>query len=108
MSSASMVMVVDMPFILLFLVLIGIIGGPLAWIAAAAVPILVIVGLWAQKPLMQAMRENMKESGDKQSVLVESLLNLEMLKAHNAESYLQRRWENANLATTDSYKRIRS
>jgi ATP-binding cassette subfamily C protein LapB len=50
----------------------------------------------------------MKESGDKQSVLVESLLNLEMLKAHNAESYLQRRWENANLATTDSYKKIRS
>lgn len=108
MSSASMVMVVDMPFILLFVILIGIIGGPIAWIPAAAVPLLVIVGLWAQKPLMQAMRENMKESGDKQSVLVESLLNLEMLKAHNAESYLQRRWENANLATTDSYKKIRS
>jgi len=108
MSSASMVMVVDMPFILLFLLLIGIIGGPIAWIPAAAVPILVVLGLWAQKPLMRAMRENMKESGDKQSVLVESLLNLEMLKAHNAESYLQRRWENANLATTDSYKKIRA
>jgi ATP-binding cassette subfamily C protein LapB len=108
MSSASMVLVVDMPFILMFLVLIGIIGGPIAWIPAAAVPLLVIVGLWAQRPLMRAMRENMKESGDKQSVLVESLLNLEMLKAHNAESYLQRRWENANLATTDSYKKIRS
>jgi ATP-binding cassette subfamily C protein LapB len=108
MSSASMVMVVDLPFILMFLVLIGLIGGPIAWIPAAAVPMLVVVGLWAQKPLMRAMRENMKESGDKQSVLVESLLNLEMLKAHNAESYLQRRWENANLATTDSYKRIRA
>jgi ATP-binding cassette subfamily C protein LapB len=108
MSSASMVMLVDMPFILMFLVLIGIIGGPIAWIPAAAVPILVVVGLWAQRPLMQAIRENMKESGDKQSVLVESLLNLEMLKAHNAESYLQRRWEAANLATTGSYKKIRS
>ena len=108
MSSASMVMVVDMPFILLFIVMIGIIGGPIAWIPLAAVPMLVGVGLWAQKPLMRAMRENMKESGDKQSVLVESLLNLEMLKAHNAESYLQRRWENANLAATDSYKKIRS
>ena len=108
MSSASMVMVVDMPFIVLFIALIAIIGGPLAWIAAAAVPMLVLVGLWAQKPLMRAMRENMKESGDKQSVLVESLLNLETLKAHNAESYLQRRWENANLAATDSYKKIRS
>lgn len=108
MSSASMVMVVDMPFILMFLILIGIIGGPIAWIPTAAVPILIIVGLWAQRPLMRAMRANMKESGDKQSVLVESLLNLEMLKAHNAESYLQRRWENANLATTESYKEIRS
>ena len=108
MSSASMVMVVDMPFIVLFIVLIAIIGGPIAWIAAAAVPLLVIVGLWAQRPLMHAMRENMKESGDKQSVLVEALLNLEALKAHNAESYLQRRWENANLAATDSYKKIRA
>jgi ATP-binding cassette subfamily C protein LapB len=108
MSSASMVMVVDMPFILMFIVLIGVIGGPIAWIPAAAVPILIVVGLLAQRPLMRAMRENMKESGDKQSVLVESLLNLEMLKAHNAESYLQRRWESANLATTDSYKQIRS
>ncbi|MFN8953477.1 MAG: type I secretion system permease/ATPase [Burkholderiales bacterium] len=108
MSSASMVLVVDMPFILMFIILIGVIGGPIAWIPAAAVPILLIVGLWAQRPLMRAMRENMKESGDKQSVLVESLLNLEMLKAHNAESYLQRRWENANLAATDSYKKTRS
>ncbi|TXI65572.1 MAG: type I secretion system permease/ATPase [Limnohabitans sp.] len=108
MSSASMVMVVDMPFIVMFIVLIAIVGGPIATIVAAAVPILVIVGLWAQKPLMRAMREHMKESGDKQSVLVESMLNLEVLKAHNAESYLQRRWEKANLAATDSYKKTRS
>lgn len=108
MSSASMVMLVDMPFILLFLALIGVIGGPLVWIAVLSVPLLVLVGVWAQRPLMRAMRENMKESGDKQSVLVESLLNLEMLKAHNAESYLQRRWEKANLATSESYKKIRA
>ena len=108
MSSASMVMLVDMPFIVMFIVLIAIIGGPIAWIAAAAVPILVAVGLWAQKPLMRAMREHMKESGDKQSVLVESLLNLEALKAHNAESYLQRRWETANLAASESYKKTRA
>lgn len=108
MSSASMVMLVDMPFILLFLALIGVIGGPLVWITVLTVPLLVLVGVWAQRPLMRAMRENMKESGDKQSVLVESLLNLEMLKAHNAESYLQRRWEKANLATSDSYKKIRA
>jgi len=84
------------------------VAGPLAWVPALAVPILVIQGLWAQKPLMTAMRANMKEAGDKQSVLVESVLNLELLKAHNAESYLQRRWEASNKAGSDSYKEIRS
>jgi ATP-binding cassette subfamily C protein LapB len=97
-----------MPFVLMFLALIAMVGGPLVWIPALAVPVLIIIGLLAQKPLMTAMRENMKESGDKQSVLVESVLNLELLKAHNAESYLQRRWEMSNLAGADSYKRIRS
>jgi ATP-binding cassette subfamily C protein LapB len=70
--------------------------------------LLIIIGFVSQKPLMNAMRANMKESGDKQSVLVEAVLNLELLKAHNAENYLQRRWEVANLAGADSYKRIRS
>jgi ATP-binding cassette subfamily C protein LapB len=107
-SSASLVVLADMPFVLLFLALIAMVGGPLAWIPALAVPVLLIQGIWAQKPLMKAMRANMKESGDKQSVLVESVLNLELLKAHNAESYLQRRWETSNKAGSDSYKEIRA
>lgn len=107
-SSASLVLLADMPFVLMFLALIAMVGGPLFWIPAMTVPILLIVGLISQRPLMTAMRQNMKESGDKQSVLVESVLNLELLKAHNAEGYLQRRWEMSNLAGADSYKRIRS
>ena len=107
-SSSSLVLLADMPFVLMYLVLIALVAGPLALVPAAVVPILLGIGLYAQKPLMKAMRENMKESGDKQSVLVESVLNLELLKAHNAESYLQRRWEMSNLAGADSYKQIRS
>jgi ATP-binding cassette subfamily C protein LapB len=107
-SSASLVLIADLPFLLLFLVVIGLIGGPLVWVPAAAVPLLVLVGLWAQRPLMRAMRRNMKETGEKQSVLVESLMNLEILKAHNAEGYLQKRWEHANAATSESFKQIRS
>jgi len=84
------------------------VGGNLVWIPALAVPLLVVQALWVQRSLMKAMRSNMKESGDKQSVLVESVLNLELLKAHNAESYLQRRWEVSNKAGSDSYKEIRS
>ena len=107
-SSASLVLLADMPFIILFIAFIGIVAGPLAWIPAMVVPILLLVGLLAQKPLMRYMRQSMKESGDKQSVLVESMLNLELLKAHNAESYLQRRWETSNLAGAEAYKKVRS
>ena len=107
-SSASLVVLADMPFVLMFLVMIAMVGGHLVWIPALAVPLLLVQGLWAQKPLMGAMRANMKEAGDKQSVLVESVLNLELLKAHNAESYLQRRWEDSNKASSESYKKIRS
>ncbi len=107
-SSASLVVLADLPFVLVFILLIAIVGGPLAWIPALAVPVVLLLAWWVQKPLMVATRENMKESGDKQSVLVEAVLNLELLKAHNAEGYLQRRWEQSNLAGADSYRKIRS
>ncbi|WP_416547873.1 type I secretion system permease/ATPase [Limnohabitans sp. DCL3] len=107
-SSASLVVLADLPFVLVFILLIAIVGGPLAWVPALAVPVVLLLAWWVQKPLMVAMRENMKESGDKQSVLVEAVLNLELLKAHNAEGYLQRRWEQSNLAGADSYRKIRS
>ena len=39
-SSASLVLLADMPFILLFLALIGMISGPLVWIPAIMLPLL--------------------------------------------------------------------
>jgi len=107
-SSASFVMLTDLPFAILFLALIWAVGGPLVLIPAVAILIVLVVAFLAQRPLMKAMRENMKENGDRQSVLVESLLNLEILKAHNAEGYLQRRWEVSNLLGAESYKKIRA
>ncbi len=107
-SSASLVALADLPFVVLFVVLIWIVGGPVALVPALMVPLLMIVGLLAQRPLMKSMRENMRESGDRQSVLVESLLNLETLKAHNGQGYLQRRWEQSNLAAAESYMKTRS
>jgi ATP-binding cassette subfamily C protein LapB len=107
-SSASLVLVTDLPFIFLFLFLIGILGGPLVVIPALIIPILLLVGLIAQPGLTRAIRQNMKEAGDRQSVLVESVLNLELLKAHNEQRYLQARWERANLASAESYKKLRS
>ena len=107
-SSSLFVAIADLPFILMFLALLWVIGGPIVWIPIAIIPILLIMSFLIQRPLMLAMRRNMREAGERQSVLMEAMMNLEMLKAHNAESYLQRRWENANIASSDSYIEIRN
>jgi len=106
-SSSLFVTIADLPFVFMFLLLIWVIGGPLVIIPAIVVPVLIILSLVVQPKLMRAMRKNMKQAGEKQSVLVEALLNLEMLKAHNAESYLQRRWEKSNAAAVQSFMEIR-
>ena len=106
-SSASLVLLADLPFIFMFLGLVWLIGGPIVIIPVVAIPLLLLVGILSQPSLTRAIRQNMKEAGDRQSVLVESVLNLESLKAHNEHSYLQRRWEAANLASAESYKTTR-
>ena len=106
-SSASLVLLADLPFIFMFLGLVWLIGGPIVMIPAIAIPILLLIGIISQPALNKAIRQNLKEAGDRQSVLVESVLNLESLKAHNEQSYLQKRWELANLASAESYKSSR-
>lgn len=107
-SSASMVALADVPFGLLFLVLIGLVGGPLVWAPLLAIPVVVGVGCVVQRQWMEATRQGMKEAGDKQSVLIETIAHLEIIKAHQAQAYLQERWEKSNHAAAQAYQRVRS
>jgi ATP-binding cassette subfamily C protein LapB len=107
MSSSLFVTVADLPFVVMFLVVIWLIAGPLVLIPLVVVITLILLAFLVQPALMRAMRENMKQAGEKQSVLVETMMNLEMLKAHNAENYLQRRWEKSNSASVQSFMKIR-
>ena len=107
-SSASMVALADVPFGLLFMVLIGLVGGPLVWAPLLAIPVVVGVGCVVQRQWMEATRQGMKEAGDKQSVLIETITHLEIIKAHQAQAYLQERWEKSNYAAAQAYQRVRS
>jgi ATP-binding cassette subfamily C protein LapB len=107
-SSSSFVVLTDLPFTIMFLLLMWMIGGPIVLVPIAIIPILLLVGFITQRPIKRATQEGMKESGERQSVLVEALSNMEMLKSHNAEGYLQSRWEKANIASTDAFMQVRS
>jgi ATP-binding cassette subfamily C protein LapB len=94
-TSATLVAVVDLPFILLFVGVIYMIGGPLAIVPAIAVPVVLIVGLAVQPLLARLAEQSFADGQSKQGVLVETVSGLETIKATGAARRMRARWEEA-------------
>ncbi len=106
-SSATIVSVVDLPFVLLFVLVVWLIGGVVALVPALAVPLVLGVGLLVQWPLERAIRQTFRESAQKQAVVVEAVAGLETLKALTAEGRIQRLYERLVAAVAESGNRAR-
>ena len=106
-ASATLTAVVDVPFILLTLLLIALIGGWIVLVPALAVPLVILVG-WLTHPAMERLSARaMGEGLLKQSVLVEAIGGLETVKAAGAGPLLSRRWLKAVEEHSDSSLRQR-
>lgn len=92
-TSATITTVVDLPFVILFLVLIWWIGGAVVIPPLLAVPLILIVSLLLQRPLAAVINETFRASSQRQAILIESLTGLETVKAIGAEGPMQQRWE---------------
>lgn len=95
-TSATLLAVADMPFVVLFLGVMAVLAGPLAWVPAAAIALVLAVTLAAQVPMARLMQRYMQGMSRKQSIAVESIEGLEALKANRAEGLMQSRWEASN------------
>jgi ATP-binding cassette subfamily C protein LapB len=92
-TSATITTVVDLPFVILFLVLIWWIGGAVAVPPLLAVPLIIGISLMLQRPLAAVINETFRTSSQRQAILIESLTGLETVKAIGAEGPMQQRWE---------------
>lgn len=106
-TSASVTALVDLPFVLFFLLIIWMIGGPIALVPGIAVPIVIGVGLLMQVPLNRTVKQTFKETAQKHGILVETINGLETLKSVGAESRMQGNWERFVNATAKSSNRVR-
>ena len=106
-ASATLVAVVDVPFILLFLLVIGLIGGPVVIVPLLMIPLVVGVGLLTQPALDRLSSRAMGEALGKQAVLVETIGGLETVKATRAGRLLSSRWMTAMDHHADSSLRQR-
>ena len=92
-TSATLTALIDLPFIILFIVVIWMIGGSLAWIPLTVLPLSLLTGYIVQRSLAGKVQELMRHGSQKQATLVETLTGLETVKSLSAESPMQRRWE---------------
>ena len=92
-ASLTLASVIDLPFTLLILAVIAMIGGHLVWIPVLAFPLVVLIGWALQRPLAETMQRTMALAGERQSSLIESLAGLDAVKVNNAESERQYLWE---------------
>jgi len=92
-TSATIATVVDLPFAILFVVVIGWIAWPIL------IPLLVCVVLllgyaFYMRPKLQKLTETTYQAGAlRNATLIESLAGMDTLKAMGAESVMQRKWE---------------
>ena len=92
-TSGTVLALVDLPFIFLFIGVIWMVAGPVAYVPMAAVPIVILAGAVLQYPLRRVVEQTYRESTQKHALLVETIDGLETIKATAAEGRIQRTWE---------------
>ena len=100
-TSATLVAIVDLPFIFFFIWIISLIAGPLALVPLIAVPLVIAAGLVIQPFLARIAEGSMQSNMSKQAVLVETLNGLETVQATGSGRLMRRRFEEAADAQSD-------
>lgn len=94
-TSATLIALVDLPFVGLYIFVVWMIGGPLVLVPALTVPIVLVIGI-AVQPALSRLAESSHYAGQsKQSVLVETVSGLETIKTAGAARLMRARWEDA-------------
>jgi ATP-binding cassette subfamily C protein LapB len=106
-AAGTVAALIDLPFALLFLLVI-------VWISPwLALPVIVLGGAtlalgWALQQRLQAMAQTTyKASAQRNATLIEALTGLETIKSQGAEGLIQARWEHTNAFLAATQVRMR-
>ncbi|MFA0068331.1 type I secretion system permease/ATPase [Vibrio breoganii] len=94
-TSATIAALIDLPFAVLFLVVIWLIAGNVVLVPIVCVTLLILHSLLIQRPLRNSIEEGSRLASQKYANLIEALSGLESLKMFGAQSQFQYRWEEA-------------
>jgi ATP-binding cassette subfamily C protein LapB len=91
-TSATITGFVDLPFTILFILVIYFLAGPVALVLFALMFLVMAVGFILQFPLRQLIAKSIKAAEAKHGLLVETITGLETIKAIRADGKLRARY----------------
>jgi ATP-binding cassette subfamily C protein LapB len=109
-ASATVTTIIDLPFALIFLIVIAWIAWPLVFLPMAGIVLVMIYGYLIQHRMRELSETTFRASALRNATLVESLTALETIKANGAESQMQAKWEKSTafLARVNAQLRLLS
>jgi ATP-binding cassette subfamily C protein LapB len=107
-GSATVVALVDLPFVVLFMTIIAMIGVPLVIPIIVGAVFVLLYAMAAQSKLHELSETTWRIGAQRNATLVESMSGLETVKALRGESRLQGSWERASafLSRTSAQLRL--
>jgi ATP-binding cassette subfamily C protein LapB len=106
-ASTTVVLLVDVTFLVLFLGLITLLAGWLVFVPMAGIALMLIAGISLQRAMGRAALDAQADSSLQHSVLVESIAGAETLKAARAEGQMLGRWRRYSSMSAATSERMR-
>jgi ATP-binding cassette subfamily C protein LapB len=95
-TASTIATVVDIPFSIIFLIVIFFIGGPMVVVPLITITLLVIYSALLIKPLRESVEATFEATANKNSHLIETLHSIKTIKTLGASNYSQWVWEESS------------
>ena len=106
-TAATVTAFIDIPFTLVFLLVIAWLAWPLVFPLLTGMAVVLIYALIVQKKMHSLSETTYRASAQRNATLIESLVGLETLKTLGAEGRMQRKWEDSAIFLARTSARLR-
>lgn len=93
---------VDLPFGIVFIGFVGIVGGQIAWVYTAFLLVAVVLGLIAQLRIKRLLYSQILRQNERQGVLIDAVRGAESIRASHASWRFAEEWKKVT-ASIDGY-----
>lgn len=94
-TSGTIASLVDLPFVIIFLLVIFYIAGSIVLVPIAIILIILLYSILLKGPIQRSIEQSYEANSQKNAVLIETLTAIETIKALGVEARAQWKWEQA-------------